>query len=237
MPPGRAPAGEAAAEDPRLTSINEQSHGEDRPWTAHPTFPPPSRRDHRRRPGRPRRRGPSGDARPGLRPVRKWPGAGRGDAASGAMSPSSRRGATSSTRRRAQLLEADRLVDARSRPRSDGSRADRRYLAPLAAHPAIAPHLRFDARVVSVTRRGMDRVPSTGRETRPFEIVTVGADGRESRVTWRVRSLMRRARGADRIRPAPAACRPRANGPLRRASATAFPTCSAPRRRDSPASA
>lgn len=38
------------------------------------------------------------------------------------------------------------------------------YLAPLAAHPAIAPHLRLGAGVVSVTRRGMDRVPSTGRE-------------------------------------------------------------------------
>ena len=55
------------------------------------------------------------------------------------------------------------------------------YLAPLAAHPAIAPHLRLGARVVSVTRQGMDRVPSQGREQRPFEIVTVGTDGRESR--------------------------------------------------------
>src|SRR4249920_2212730 len=35
-----------------------------------------------------------------------------------------------------------------------------RYLAPLAAHPAIAPKLRFNARVASVTRRGMDRVPT-----------------------------------------------------------------------------
>ena len=55
------------------------------------------------------------------------------------------------------------------------------YLAPLAAHPAIAPHLHVDSRVVSITRRGMDRVPSTGREERPFEIVTVGRDGHESR--------------------------------------------------------
>jgi hypothetical protein len=56
-----------------------------------------------------------------------------------------------------------------------------RYLAPLAAHPLIAPHLRFNARVASVTRRGMDRVPTAGREARPFEIVTVGPDGRETR--------------------------------------------------------
>ena len=55
------------------------------------------------------------------------------------------------------------------------------YLAPLAAHPAIAPKLRFNARVASVTRRGMDRVPTAGREARPFEVVTVGPDGRESR--------------------------------------------------------
>lgn len=55
------------------------------------------------------------------------------------------------------------------------------YLAPLAAHPAIAPHLRLSSRVVSVTRQGMDRVPSNGRTERPFEIITVGADGDETR--------------------------------------------------------
>jgi len=56
-----------------------------------------------------------------------------------------------------------------------------RYLDPLASHPAIAPKLRYNARVVSITRRGMDRVPTAGREARPFEIVTRGPDGRESR--------------------------------------------------------
>lgn len=55
------------------------------------------------------------------------------------------------------------------------------YLAPLAAHSAIAPHLRFGVRVVSVTRQGIDRVPSTGRKQRPFEIVAVGGDGNETR--------------------------------------------------------
>jgi hypothetical protein len=52
-----------------------------------------------------------------------------------------------------------------------------RYLAPLAAHPRIAPHLRFRARVVAVTRQAMDRVPSKGREERPFEIAMVGENG------------------------------------------------------------
>jgi hypothetical protein len=55
------------------------------------------------------------------------------------------------------------------------------YLAPLAAHPAIAPHLRLGRRVVSATRLGMDRVPSADRDLRPFEIVAVDATGAESR--------------------------------------------------------
>ncbi len=46
-----------------------------------------------------------------------------------------------------------------------------RYLAPLAAHPAIAPHIQLNSKVVAVTRQGMDRVPTKGREQRPFEIV------------------------------------------------------------------
>jgi hypothetical protein len=52
-----------------------------------------------------------------------------------------------------------------------------RYLAPLAAHPRIAPHLRLRSRVVAVTRQSMDRVPSQGREERPFEIAMVGENG------------------------------------------------------------
>jgi hypothetical protein len=54
-----------------------------------------------------------------------------------------------------------------------------RYLAPLAAHPRIAPHLRFRSRVVAVTRQAMDRVPSKGRDERPFEIAMVGESGRQ----------------------------------------------------------
>ena len=45
-----------------------------------------------------------------------------------------------------------------------------RYLAPLAAHMAIRPHLRLDARVTALGRKGMDKVRSEGRAERPFEI-------------------------------------------------------------------
>lgn len=42
------------------------------------------------------------------------------------------------------------------------------YLAPLAALPALAPHLQFDAQVIAVTRLGFDRMRTTGRDTAPF---------------------------------------------------------------------
>lgn len=44
------------------------------------------------------------------------------------------------------------------------------YLAPLAAHPAIAPHLRFGAAVTAVARQGYDKVRTAGRESSPFLI-------------------------------------------------------------------
>jgi pyridine nucleotide-disulfide oxidoreductase len=55
------------------------------------------------------------------------------------------------------------------------------YVAPLAAHALIAPSIRYSTRVQSVTRLGMDRVPSNGRDGRPFEITTHRGDGGEDR--------------------------------------------------------
>lgn len=42
------------------------------------------------------------------------------------------------------------------------------YLQPLAALPEIAPHLHFDHRLLSVTRRGIDKIKTQGRESAPF---------------------------------------------------------------------
>jgi thioredoxin reductase len=42
------------------------------------------------------------------------------------------------------------------------------YLTPLAAHPAVAPHLRLGARVTAITRQGFDKVRTAGREDAPF---------------------------------------------------------------------
>jgi len=45
-----------------------------------------------------------------------------------------------------------------------------RYLAPLAAHHAIAPHVRYHAGVTSVGRKDFDKVRTKDRDRQPFEI-------------------------------------------------------------------
>ena len=60
-----------------------------------------------------------------------------------------------------------------------------RYLAPLAALPEIAPHLRTGSRVLSVTRRGVDKMKTRGREDAPFVLRVRGTDGREEAILAR----------------------------------------------------
>lgn len=60
-----------------------------------------------------------------------------------------------------------------------------RYLAPLAALPEIAPHLRTGSRVLSVTRRGVDKMKTGGREDAPFVLRVRGSDGREEAILAR----------------------------------------------------
>jgi thioredoxin reductase len=58
------------------------------------------------------------------------------------------------------------------------------YLRPLAALAAIRPHLRLDTRVRSVSRQGVDRTKTAGREDRPF-VLRVETGGIESDVQAR----------------------------------------------------
>ncbi|WP_432840420.1 NAD(P)-binding domain-containing protein [Dactylosporangium sp. CA-092794] len=51
------------------------------------------------------------------------------------------------------------------------------YLQPLAGLPALKPHLRYGARVQAVTRLGLDRLRTAGRDTAPFLVRL--ADGAE----------------------------------------------------------
>lgn len=59
------------------------------------------------------------------------------------------------------------------------------YLAPLAAHPAIAPSMRLDSRVEAISRLGYDRVRTTGREQAPFVLRVRAGDGTVSELTAR----------------------------------------------------
>jgi NADPH-dependent 2,4-dienoyl-CoA reductase/sulfur reductase-like enzyme len=52
-----------------------------------------------------------------------------------------------------------------------------RYLRPLAALPALAAHVRVRHRVVTVTRQGVDKVSSAGREDLPFAVRVRTPDG------------------------------------------------------------
>jgi thioredoxin reductase len=56
-----------------------------------------------------------------------------------------------------------------------------RYVQPLAEHPAIAPHLRFNARVVSVGRKDFDKVRTKGRDQQPFELRLASGETIEAR--------------------------------------------------------
>jgi thioredoxin reductase len=51
------------------------------------------------------------------------------------------------------------------------------YLQPLADLPALKPHVRYRAQVTAVTRRGVDRLRTAGREDAPFLVRL--ADGQE----------------------------------------------------------
>jgi thioredoxin reductase len=53
------------------------------------------------------------------------------------------------------------------------------YLEPLARTPAIAPRLRLNTRVVSVTRQGHDVMKDSGRDQAPFVVRVQGPDGEE----------------------------------------------------------
>ena len=59
------------------------------------------------------------------------------------------------------------------------------YLRPLADSPGLAPHLHLGHRVVSVARRGVDKVRTRGREAAPFVVRTRTSAGVEGEVEAR----------------------------------------------------
>jgi thioredoxin reductase len=53
-----------------------------------------------------------------------------------------------------------------------------RYLAPLAAVPALASRIRLHTRVVAVARHDLDKIRGPGRDQRPFQVRVRDQDGR-----------------------------------------------------------
>ena len=84
----------------------------------------------------------------------------------------------------AALLEASGWTRPGDSEHPTGHDLVERYLRPLGEHAAIRPHLRLDTRVRAVSRRGVDRTRTTGREDRPF-VLRVESGGVESDVLAR----------------------------------------------------
>lgn len=59
------------------------------------------------------------------------------------------------------------------------------YLQPLAAHPALAPHIRCGAEVTAVSRQGLGKLGSVGRTEAPFVLHWRDAEGRDRRTAAR----------------------------------------------------
>lgn len=62
------------------------------------------------------------------------------------------------------------------------------YLAPLAGHPTIAPHVRLHHRVTAITRAGADKLVSAGRDALPFELVVRVGEADDDGEVIRVRA-------------------------------------------------
>jgi hypothetical protein len=84
----------------------------------------------------------------------------------------------------ATLLETAGWVRPPDLAHPTGKELVERYLAPLAALPAIRPHLRLRARVLAVSRLGLDRTKTASRGEAPF-VLRVESAGVESDVVVR----------------------------------------------------
>ena len=70
----------------------------------------------------------------------------------------------------AAILERDGWIAPEGGTFPTGRELVEQYLEPLAASPDLAPHLRFDSRVLAVSRQDHDLMKDGGRETAPFVV-------------------------------------------------------------------
>ncbi|WP_247829194.1 NAD(P)-binding domain-containing protein [Arthrobacter antioxidans] len=76
-----------------------------------------------------------------------------------------------------RLLEPTGWVEPHQTALPSGRELVDSYLEPLAAVPAIAQTLQFDSTVTAVTRLGMDKTRTKGRDTTPFLVRVTGPEG------------------------------------------------------------
>lgn len=95
-----------------------------------------------------------------------------------------------------RLLEAAGWAEPDPEVLPTGGELVEAYLQPLAKLPALAPYVRYDARVVAIGRVGVDRVKTAGREHAPFVVrLATGEDVLASAVidasgTWRTPNVL-----------------------------------------------
>ena len=88
-------------------------------------------------------------------------------------------------REAAALLEAGGWATPDPDAYPTGRELVERYLIPLASDTRLQPHLRLETRVVAVTRQGVDKMKTPGREQAPFVLRLLGASGDEQDVLAR----------------------------------------------------
>lgn len=69
-----------------------------------------------------------------------------------------------------RLLEAEGWKSPEASGLPTGEDLIKQYLQPLAEHPALAPHIRYGARVTAIGRQGLDRLRTVGRADAPFVV-------------------------------------------------------------------
>src|SRR5712692_9967163 len=88
-------------------------------------------------------------------------------------------------REAASLLEAGGWLAPDPEAYPTGRELVERYLIPLANDPQMQPHLHLKTRVMAVTRQGVDKMKTSGRDQAPFVLRIQTANGEEQDVLAR----------------------------------------------------
>ncbi|MAN78101.1 MAG: flavoprotein [Rhizobiales bacterium] len=83
------------------------------------------------------------------------------------------------------LLEAEHWQHPDPEVQPTGGQLVEDYIAPLAAHPKLAPHIRYETTVVAISRLNRSRLDNADREKSPFVVIWNDRDGNRHRTLAR----------------------------------------------------